>query len=64
MMGLPPSTQERAYQLARDGAVMDIEALHVRLRREGYDPERLGAAVRPGLQMMLDRAAAKRGQAG
>lgn len=54
-MGLPPNTQERAYQLARNGEVRDLQHLRQRLRREGYEPDKIPESAFVGLQPMIDR---------
>lgn len=55
-MGLIPSAQERALQLARNGQVRDMARLRETLQREGYDPDRIPSTVVPAIEAALSKS--------
>lgn len=55
-MGLIPSAQERALQLARNGQVRDMARLRETLQREGYNPDRIPLTVVPAIEAALSKS--------
>jgi hypothetical protein len=59
-----PSIIERAFQIARSGAVKDMQALRARLKKEGYIGSQIDGFPTLSKQLRLLMAAAQEQPAG